>query len=247
MPDVIAVIPARGGSKGLPGKNIRYLAGLPLIAHTIKYAQLCPAVTRLVVSTDSEEIAGVAKEYGAEVLMRDPALAQDDTPIWAVLRAVLWELDMQALRYDYLALLEPTSPFREVGDLGRALRWLEADSAADGIIAVALYKFNPIWNGFTLGNGGYLKYIVPAGANAYQRQQVQLVWHHSGELYLWRTLFVRSHEEGWQGGRYLSYPTSELRAVSIDVLEELEWAEGLVKAGMVRLPWLEEGILGKNR
>jgi len=100
---ILAVIPARGGSKGLPGKNIRPLAGLPLIAHSIKLAQFCPQVTRLIVSTDSEEIAAVARKFGAEIpFMRPFDLAQDDTPMWPVLRHALQMVESEEnSKYDF--------------------------------------------------------------------------------------------------------------------------------------------------
>src|SRR3989304_4564407 len=89
-PRLLAVIPARGGSKGLPGKNIRPLAGIPLIAHSILLARLCPEIDRLAVSTDSPEIAAVAKQYGADVpFMRPAELARDDSPSWPVVRHAL--------------------------------------------------------------------------------------------------------------------------------------------------------------
>lgn len=87
---VLAVIPARGGSKGLPGKNIRPFAGLPLIAHSILLAKMCPEIDRCVVSTDSEEIAQVARRFEAEVpFLRPGELARDGTPMWPVLRHAL--------------------------------------------------------------------------------------------------------------------------------------------------------------
>ena len=87
---VLAVIPARGGSKGLPGKNLRSLAGIPLIGHSILLAKMCPQIDRLIVSTESPGIAAVAREYGADVpFVRPVELAQDDTPMWPVLTHAL--------------------------------------------------------------------------------------------------------------------------------------------------------------
>ena len=93
---MLAVIPARGGSKGLPGKNIRQFAGLPLIVHSIRMAELCREIDDCVVSTDSEEIAEVARKYGAKVPFLRPAeLARDDTPMWPVLQHALHEMERQ--------------------------------------------------------------------------------------------------------------------------------------------------------
>ena len=91
---ILAVLAARGGSKGLPGKNIRPFAGLPLIAHSILMAKMTPEIGRLVVTTDDPGIADVAKSFGAEVpFMRPSALAQDETPMWPVLRHALQEVE----------------------------------------------------------------------------------------------------------------------------------------------------------
>lgn len=91
---ILAVIPCRGGSKGLPGKNIRKLAGLPLVAHSIRFANSCPEIARLIVSTDNEEIANVAREHGGEApFLRPRELAQDETPMWPVLQHALGEME----------------------------------------------------------------------------------------------------------------------------------------------------------
>ena len=93
---ILAVIPARSGSKGLPGKNVRTFAGLPLIAHSIRLAKLCPEIARCVVSTDSEEIAEIARAHGGDVPFLRPAeLAQDDTPMWPVVQHSLREMEQR--------------------------------------------------------------------------------------------------------------------------------------------------------
>ena len=109
---VLAVIPARKGSKGLPEKNIRPLAGLPLIGHSIRFAKMCPAIDRCVVSTDSPQFAEVATRLGGDVPFLRPAeLAQDHTPMWPVLRHALEHVESQdGVRYSKLFFLDPTSP-----------------------------------------------------------------------------------------------------------------------------------------
>jgi len=145
---LLAVIPARRGSKGLPGKNIRPLAGLPLIAHSILFAKLCPEIKRLIVSTDCDEISDVARQFGADVpFQRSPELAQDDTPIWPVLRHALKAAeDLDGVSYEYLLLLDPTSPGRLPSDVSAAYRLLQGTPSADGIIGVSKPEFNPIWH-----------------------------------------------------------------------------------------------------
>src|SRR3989338_3574969 len=118
---VLAVIPARGGSKGLPGKNIRIFAGLPLIAHSIKMAAMCPEIDRAIVSTDDEAIASVAKEQDGDVpFLRPTELAQDDTPMWPVMIHALQIMEeKEAENYDYFILLDPTSPCRYPEDISK--------------------------------------------------------------------------------------------------------------------------------
>ena len=121
---VLAVIPARGGSKGLPGKNIRSFAGLPLIAHSILFAKMCPEIDRCIVSTDSSEIAEVARRYDADVpFLRPSDLAQDDTPMWPVIHHALdYVEESGGVKYELVILLDPTSPGREPADVAETVR-----------------------------------------------------------------------------------------------------------------------------
>jgi len=147
-PRVFALIPARGGSKGLPGKNIRPFAGLPLAAHSILFAKLCPEISRCIVSTDAMEIAEVARQFGAEVpFLRPAALAQDDTPMWPVIRhALAWVEAQGGLPYEYVLLLDPTSPAREPADVAEPFRLLGERPEADGVVGVSQPDSNPIWH-----------------------------------------------------------------------------------------------------
>jgi N-acetylneuraminate synthase len=133
---IVAVIPARGGSKGLPGKNIRPFAGVPLLAHAIAAARACPQIDRCLVSTDAAEIADVARAYDAEVpFLRPAALAQDDTPgIEPILHAVRW-LEEHGDRPDAVMVLQPTSPLRTAEDLDAAIRLL-GEPKADAVVSV---------------------------------------------------------------------------------------------------------------
>ena len=108
---LLAVIPARGGSKGLPRKNVLLFMGHPLIAHSIMLARMCPEIDRLVVSTDSDEITAVARHYRCDVIVRPPELAQDTSPMWPVLQHAMREVEKQdEKQYGSLMLLDPTSP-----------------------------------------------------------------------------------------------------------------------------------------
>ena len=236
---LLAVIPARGGSKGLPGKNLRPFAGLPLLAHTILFAKLCPELGRCIVSTDSPEIAETAKRFGAEIpFLRPAALAADDVPLWAVVRHALAAVEAQdSLRYDALVLLDPTSPAREPSDVSGAWRRLQATPDADGVVGVSRPDFNPIWH-CVVERDGWMADLIEDGRRFDRRQDVPAVYRINGSIYIWRAAFVRTQERSWrQGGRYLLHEIPERRAMSIDTLEEFERAELLVKNGLITFPW----------
>lgn len=239
---LLAVVPARGGSKGLPGKNIRPFAGLPLIAHTIQFAKLCAGIDRCIVSTDSPEIASVARGYGGEVPFLRPAeLAEDETPMWAVVRHALAAIERQEGNpYDVLLLLDPTSPAREPADLAGALERLSGAPDADGVIGVSRPEFNPIWH-CVVEQNGWMTDLFEAGPGIDRRQEAPPVFRINGSLYVWRTPFVRREPHSWRRrGRHLLFEIPERRAMSIDTADEFDRAEALVNSGLVVLPWLQE-------
>lgn len=145
MVEVLAIIPARGGSKSIPRKNIRSLGGHPLIAYSIAAGLAAKSVTRLVVSTDDEEIATVARKYGAEVPFLRPAeYSQDQTPDLPVFRHALeWLGENESYRADIVVQLRPTSPFRRVSQINDAIHLLEAHPEADAVRTVCLPFQNP--------------------------------------------------------------------------------------------------------
>jgi len=135
---VVAIIPARGGSKGVPHKNLKLLGGHPLIAYSIVAALECPVIDRVLVSTDSEEISQVARNYGAEVpFTRPSALASDNSPDMDYMRHALeWLIQDQKKAPDYLIQLRPTTPLREAGLLTEAFHRLGAYNTATGLRSV---------------------------------------------------------------------------------------------------------------
>lgn len=136
MRRILAVIPARGGSKGVPGKNLRPLAGKPLIAHSIEQALAADSITTVVVSTDDERIAEVAGVAGAQVPFLRPAeLATDAAPTEPAMRHALEHMEALNGRYDAIMLLQPTSPLRLPGTLERAIERFD-ESGADSLLGV---------------------------------------------------------------------------------------------------------------
>jgi CMP-N,N'-diacetyllegionaminic acid synthase len=143
---VIVIIPARGGSKGLPGKNIRPLCGKPLVAWSIEKALKSAYVDTVMVSTDSSEIADISKSFGAEVIELRPAmLATDQAPTFDVVEHVLKRYrELDGLTFDYVVLMEPTSPLREDGDIDSMLESLDKDAEhSDSIVSVGEVSEHP--------------------------------------------------------------------------------------------------------
>ena len=136
MPHVLAVIPARGGSKSIPLKNIRPLAGKPLLAYTIEAAKQSRYLDRCVVSTDHDEIAKVAAGYGAEVIHRPPEYATDEAPTELALLHAVGSLGQSGYRPDYVVTLEPTSPLRTAELIDRCIELAMKQAEADCVMTV---------------------------------------------------------------------------------------------------------------
>jgi CMP-N,N'-diacetyllegionaminic acid synthase len=154
---IIAVIPARSGSKSIPQKNIRSFLGIPLLAHSILAAQKCRRIDRIIVSTDSKEIAEIAKEYGAEVPFLRPAeISRDDTPDLPVFLHCLQWLRNQSEAPELFLHLRPTSPVRKVTDIIRAIELLEENPEADSVRSISEPNQNP-YKMWKIGE----KYLLP--------------------------------------------------------------------------------------
>lgn len=196
MTEVLAIIPARGGSKGIPRKNIRNFAGYPLIAWSIAAAQQAESVTRLIVSTDDEEIAAVARQFGAETpFLRPSEFAQDhstDLPVFE--HALKWLAEHESYEPDMVVQLRPTSPIRPRGLVDAAVRILLSHSDADSVRGVVPGGQNPhkMWR--ITGENGPMKNLleVPGIAEPYNapRQLLPLVYWQTGHIDAIRTATI---------------------------------------------------------
>jgi CMP-N,N'-diacetyllegionaminic acid synthase len=239
---LLAVVPARGGSRGLPGKNIRSFAGLPLLVHSLRCAKLAPEISRCIVSTDSEEVAGLARAHAADVPFTRPAeLARDDTPMIPVLQHALRAVEEQEqTSYDALLLLDPTSPYRLPADIREAVRRLSEDPAAAGVVACSQPTFNPFWVG-VIEREGVLEGAFPTPVAVTRRQDVKRFLRINGSLYLWRTSFLRDAPHSWlSAGKHLLLEMPEQRACSIDDEFQFKLAESMLIQGLVEVPWSRE-------
>lgn len=196
----IAVIPARGGSKRLPGKNLMLIAGKPLIAWTIEAALKSGVFRRVVVSTDNWEIAVAAAQYGAEVpFMRPEELAQDSTPSIEVLIHAVNELAVvNHPEITHLACLQPTSPLRSSENIVQAVHLLE-EKQADAVISVCKTEHSPLWSNI-LPESLSLDGFIPEKIQKTPSQMLPSYYRLNGALYLCnisrmieeRTLFLKS-------------------------------------------------------
>jgi CMP-N-acetylneuraminic acid synthetase len=241
---MLAVIPARGGSKGLPGKNIRPLAGLPLIAHSILFARMCAAIDECIISTESPEIEECALAYGGKVpFLRPIELAQDATPMIPVLQHALQEAErINGCTYRSVLLLDPTSPGRLPADVTKALEILQEDATCVGVVGVSEPHFNPRYVCVEERNG-YLGLAFPSEAHFVRRQDVPPVYRINATLYLWKRDYLRNAPIApfATDAKHKMLVLPEARAIHIDSLEDFQLASILIESGMLKLPWLDAG------
>ena len=222
----IATICARGGSKGLPRKNVLPFAGKPLIARTIEQALGCPMIEGVFVSTDDDEIAEVARGCGAQVPYRRPAdLASDDAGKIPVIEHLVAHLETQGMSIGTIVDLQPTSPLRTQEDLAAAIRLA---GAADLIVSVSEPSHNPYYSLVEMDDRGELHLSKPA--TFIRRQDVPTVWGLNGSIYVWqRAALARAARDGfWSVSMRASKMPTE-RSVDIDGPLDFEWAEWLFR------------------
>lgn len=188
---ILGLIPARGGSKGVPGKNIRLLAGKPLIEYTAERALASTYLTKVIVSTDDIEIAAICSKVGIEVpFIRPDSLAQDNTPTLPVVQHALQHLQGQGESYDAVCILQPTVPFRKAGFIDDAIeQFLSVES--DSLISVLPVptEFNPHWV-FEQDAFGFLKIATGDQTIIPRRQELPRAYIRDGALYLTKSTVI---------------------------------------------------------
>lgn len=226
---VLALVPARSGSKGLPGKNIRLLGGKPLLAWPIEAALASKYVDRVIVSTDSEHYAGLARAAGADVPFLRPAdLASDDAPSIDFILHAVDTLAATSENYDYLLLLEPTSPLTEASDIDCALEALAAQGTiADAIVGVsALVSTHPAFAVRVEGDGRIAPYAAPSFGQLPRRQDTESLYSLDGSLYA-STIAALRRERGFCHSRTLPYITPRHKSLEVDDLLDFICVEAI--------------------
>jgi N-acylneuraminate cytidylyltransferase len=215
----LGLIPARGGSRGIPRKNIRPLHGKPLIAWTVEAASDCPDIDRLIVSTEDAEIAAVVRSLGCEVLPRPAALARDDTTSVEVALHVLRTIGES---FDLLVLLQPTSPLRQTEDISACLRVCR-EGAAPACVSIVRATEPPFWM-FTQTPSGCLEPIVPRHLVPLRRQDLPAAFLLNGAVYVAKTSWLETHKT-FLGPGVHGYVMPTDRSIDIDSAEDWQTAE----------------------
>jgi len=226
---VLAIIPARGGSKGLPGKNIRELCGKPLIAWTIEKAKRSTYLDMILVTTDSPEIANIAKYYGADVPFLRPAdLASDQASTYDVIRhALTFYRETERQEFDYTVLLEPTSPLREDEDIDRMLEALDnrADEY-DAIVSVGEVTEHPSIMKRLIGER--MEPYCPELAQTTRRQDNVPAYFPYGVAYIAKTASLLE-ENTFYTRRCMSFPIKRYQNYEIDDIYDFLCVESVMK------------------
>jgi CMP-N-acetylneuraminic acid synthetase len=221
----VALICARGGSKGLPGKNIKLLNGKPLIAWAIEQALAVTRISRVIVSTDSEEIAAIARSWGAQVpFIRPPELAGDDSPEWLVWQHALGYLrDIEGGMPDVMVVVPTTAPLRISTDIDNCLDVFER-SGSDMVITVTDAHRSPYFNMVRQNSDGTVGLVIPSEKNISRRQDAPPVFDITTVAYVARPDFILSKSAIFEG-EVSSVHIPPERAIDIDTLLDFRFAE----------------------
>lgn len=227
---VLGVITARGGSKGIPGKNLKLLAGKPLLAYTIATARRSGALDRVILSTEDEAIATAGRDLGCDVpFIRPLDLAQDDTPHLPVIQhATRWMQERVNYRPDAVMILQPTSPLRTAEDIVSAVALLD-NSGADSVLSVneVPVHSHPMRT-LRLDATGHAVLFVsgdPVRKRINRRQDLPPAWVMNGAIYACRTRVLFDAEPSLYGNRVVAYRMPAARSISVDDLEDWHAAE----------------------
>jgi CMP-N-acetylneuraminic acid synthetase len=227
---VVGLVPARGGSRGIPRKNIRLLCGKPLLQYTAQAALAARRLSRVILSTDDPEIAEVGRACGLEApFLRPPELARDDTPTLPVVQHAVRFLLERGELYDAVCLLQPTNPLRRPEDIDGCIDLLE-QSDADAVVSVLTVpaEHNPHWVYFRAADG-LLKLSTGEAEPIPRRQDLPSAFHREGSVYVarWDVLL---QQNSLYGRRLVGYLVDPERSVNLDSPEDWVRAERLLAA-----------------
>lgn len=223
---MLAIIPARGGSKGLPNKNIKLLNGKPLICYTIEAALKCPEITHVFVSTDSKEIAEVAKIAGAWIPdLRPSDLSSDTASSIDVYRYSLEYLKNNFnLNFESFIVLQPTSPLRSAEDINLAIK-LFKDRNADSVISYTK-ESHPIYWHKKINDFGHIQNIFPDNKFS-NRQDFPITYYPNGAIYIFKTILIEI-EKTYYTDNTIAFVMPRNKSIDIDDIDDFLYAEFLM-------------------
>lgn len=224
---ILAIIPARGGSKGVPRKNIKNLNGKPLIAYSIEVAKESKYIDRIVVSTEDEEIARISKKFGAEVpYIRPVDLAKDDSPtVDCIINMIEWLKENESYIPDYVCLLQCTSPLRESKDIDGTIEKAIRENI-DGAISVCESEVNPYWT--NIFDGEKLRYFIKEGKKITRRQDLPQSYRMNGAVYVIKTNILLKNKT-FETDNIAGYVMPNERSIDIDTNLDFKFVELLMK------------------
>jgi len=223
---VLGIIPARGGSKGLPKKNIKILGEKPLIAWSIEAGLKSKLINKVIVTSDNNEIIDISRKYGAEIpFIRPSDLASDTATTRDVLVHAINDFSFKGENYDYIVLLQPTSPFRKVSDIDAAI--LKAiENPVDMVVAVKETNSNPYYVLFEDDENGYLRKSKDGDFS--RRQDCPKVYEYTGSIYVIKVSSLLENES-LAFNRVEKYLTEDIHSIDIDNLLDFQYAEFLLE------------------
>ena len=222
----IAIIPARSGSKGVKDKNIKDLNGKPLMAYTIEAAINCGEFDEVMVSTDSEKYAEIARQYGANIpFLRSAETASDSASSWDMVEEVLNGYRELGKEFDTFCLLQPTSPLRFADDISRAYQ-LFRDKAEFAVVSVCEAEHSPLWCGHLPDSGEFIDFIDQE--NMKQRQAGGKYYRLNGAIYIVSVSKFNSDRYLYQAGSY-AYIMEQNRSIDIDTELDFELARIIMR------------------
>lgn len=223
-----AFIFARGGSKGLPGKNVKPLNGKPLLQYAIDTARACPSISRIFVSTEDAEIAALANQDGVEVIRRPSELAQDHSPEWLAWQHAVKQVQEKYGEFEHFVSLPATSPLRSVADVEASLQQLKK-SAADICIGITPASRSPYFNMVKKTEQELITLVCPPTTVLTRRQDAPEVFDITTVLYTTTPSYIL-HGSSVMAGKVTSVLIPKERAVDIDDIYDFYMAESLLRA-----------------
>lgn len=223
-----AFIFARGGSKGLLRKNVKLLAGKPLIQYSIETAQNTPGIDKIFVSTDDDEIATIASKARVNVIMRPRELALDNTPEWMAWRHAVEYVRHQFGGFDLFVSLPPTSPLRSIKDVDDALI-LFKNKNADVCISMTPANRSPFFNMVKQNHEGFVDLVIKPETDVFRRQDAPEVFDITTVVYVTTPDFILNQSNLFSG-KVVSINVPKIRAIDIDDIYDFQLAESIIQA-----------------